>query len=225
MKKSNIAELVRYEIKNSLFIQELLKEGLVNHSALARKTLPSIKKQNKNATFDSVLIAVKRFIPELEKESISVELSKIIANSELIMKNDIVEITTVRTSDIFDWITKFSNKIRWDLGEIFFIIQGSGEITFILDKKNRAYFSKLKNFLIQEEDDLALISIREKADKIFSKEVPGYLSLLTTILNDHNINIVEIASTHNQMIFIIKEKDLTKAYDILSNLIKYHRAK
>ena len=160
MKTSPTSELVKNELKGSMFINELLKENLINHSSLARKLLPKIKKQNTKATFESVLITIKRYSSSLPKQKISNELKKIIADSELLMKNDIVELTIERTPTIFQFFNDLSKEIRWDLGEIFFIIQGSGEITLIMDKKNQEKFKKLKPSVIEKRENMALISIR-----------------------------------------------------------------
>jgi len=222
MEKSPTADLVRQEIKKNLFVEELLKENLINHSSLARKMLPEIKKINPKATFDSVLIAIKRQVMVLPKTKLVPELKDIIGSSELLMKNEILEITVERNPALFLFLNDLAKSIRWDLGEVFFVVQGSGEITLIIDAKNQEKFSKIKSQIIETRKKLAFISVRESSKK-YSKEVKGYLSFLTNKLTENDINIVEIASTHKQVIFIIEEKDLIKAYGVFNELIKAFR--
>ncbi|MBA3063997.1 ACT domain-containing protein, partial [Candidatus Woesearchaeota archaeon] len=59
--------------------------------------------------------------------------------------------------------------------------------------------------------------------KAYSKNVHGFLALLTSALSDNNVNIYDISSTYKQIIFVIEEKYLTKAYETLNKLILQHQ--
>jgi aspartokinase len=221
MEEKTTAELVKEEIKSSLYINEILKKGLVNYSALVRMLLPKIQKINKKANFQSVLIAIQRYHDEIKLEKSDEGIGKILKEAELIMKNHIVSLTIERTKQAMNLINKVSQTIRWDLGDIMFFIQGSGEITLILDKKNAGKFTNLGKKIIDKRENLAIISIKEAP--AYSKDTKGYLALLCSTLADNNINILDIASTHAQIIFIIDEKDLSKAYETLNRLIEHYK--
>jgi len=53
-----------------------------------------------------------------------------------------------------------------------------------------------------------------------SVETMGFFYLVTRTLNWENINIIDIVSTFTEMTFIIKEKDTSRAFEVLSKLIK-----
>lgn len=220
------AELVREEIKSSLFLNETLKKGLINYSALVRLLLPKIQLKNKKANFQSVLIAIQRYYDEHKEKSDKDILGELLKDSELIMKNRIYSLTIERTKPAMSLINKVSQEIRWDMGDIMFFIQGSAEITIIIDEKNKKKFDCLGKKIIEKKANLSLLSLREVGETTsYSKDVPGFLSALTSTLSDNSINVIDIASTYRQIIFVLDEKDLTRAYESLDKLIKHYNTK
>ncbi len=219
--EKSTSELAKEEIMSSLYINEVLKRGMINFSALARDILPRIKCKNKKANFASVLIAIQRYYDNNKSQDNKNVLLKLLKNSELIMKNKICSLTLERTKPVMSLINKISQQIRWDMGDIMFFIQGSSEITVVADKKNEKLFLRLGNKIIEKKENLALLSLRETEETSpYSKDIPGFLAILTNTLSDNNINIIDIASTYKQIIFILNEKDLMKSYSALDRLIK-----
>ena len=139
------------------------------------------------------------------------------------MKTKIITLSYERNKKIMNTLNEISKEIRWDAGDIMYFIQGTSEVTVILDEKNEKKFDKLKSQLLEKKDNLATLSVREPESLIYSKEIPGFLALLTSTLADNQINIYECATTFKQEIFVIHEKDLTKAYDSLTGLIEYYK--
>ena len=215
------SELVKEEIRSSLYINEVLKRGMINFSALTRELLPKIKRKNKKANFASVLIAIQRYYEDNKSQNDKSPLIDLLKNSELIMKNKVCSLTLERTKPVMTLINKISQEIRWDMGDILFFIQGSSEITVVADKKNEKLFLSLGNKIIEKKENLALLSLRETEEiNSYSKDIPGFLAILTNTLSDNGINIIDIASTYKQIIFILEEKQLIKAYSALERLIK-----
>ena len=220
------SQLVKEEINSSIFVLESLKNGIINYSELARQILPKIKGKNNKANFQSVLIAIQRYYDEIKKQESFDIYSDILKDSELIMKNNIVDIALERTKKVIGHINEISKEIRWDMGDIMFVTQGTGEITLIIDKKNLKKFDKLKTSILEKNEGLAILSLREPEDlSSYSKGASGFLALLTTSLADKGINIVELETTYKQTIFVINEKDLSNAYETLSKLIGHYKNK
>lgn len=218
------AELVREAIKSSLFINETLKNGLINYSALTRVLLPKIQEKNPKANFQSVLITIQRYYDEVKGKKIVKEFKEILKDSELLMKNQIVSITFERNKFVIDKINKISKNIRWDMGDILFFTQGNSEITLVIDKKNKLKLNIIKEYILEEKDNFSILSLREPEKlKAYSKNVQGFLALLTSALSDSHVNIYDISSTYKQIIFVIEEKYLTKAYETLNKLILQHQ--
>jgi hypothetical protein len=218
------AGLVKEEVMSSIFLAESLKKGIINYSELARQLLPKIKTQNNKANFSSVLIALQRLYEEVKHEKQESSFKEILRGSELIMKTNIVDLTLERTKEVTKLVSEISKEIRWDMGDVMFIIQGTSEITVILDKKNLKRFDRVKNRIIETREDLAMLSLREPEElSSYSKGIVGFLAFLTSSLADKKINIWEAATTYKQNIFIISESDLAKAYETFKNLIEFYK--
>ncbi|MBU4070419.1 MAG: ACT domain-containing protein, partial [Nanoarchaeota archaeon] len=197
---------------------------LINYSALTRVLLPKIQEKNPKANFQSVLITIQRYYDEVKGKKIVKEFKEILKDSELLMKNQIVSITFERNKFVMDKINKISKNIRWDMGDILFFTQGNSEITLVIDKKNKLKLNIIKEYILEEKDNLSILSLREPEKlKAYSKNVQGFLALLTSALSDSHVNIYDISSTYKQIIFVIEEKYLTKAYETLNKLILQHQ--
>jgi hypothetical protein len=219
------AQLVKDEIYSSIFLLESLKKGIINYSELARQLLPKIKEQNKKANISSIIISLQRLYEEIKNEKRENSFKEILENSELIMKTNIVDLTLERTKEVTKIVSEISKEIKWDIGDVMFIIQGTSEITVILDKKNLKKFDRVRGKIIEIKENLAMLSLREPEDlSSYSKGVVGFLAFLTSALSDKNINIWEAATTYKQNIFIISEEDLPKAYEILKKLIDHYKS-
>ena len=220
-------DLVKYELERDLYLLEVLKDGLVNVSALARKFLPIIQQENPKATIESVSIAIKRYVDSTKKQKISQAVARIIANSQLSTKNDVAHITFHRNDYVIQQINEISRNIKWDNDEIFFINQGSGEVTVILDKKNKKLLNKCNRHKIESTENLTVISVREifKEGVEKSIDIPGIYAYFVNQLARRSINIVSVISTYSQITFAVKNKDFVKAYETLQGCIEYFRNK
>lgn len=227
MEKSNTAEFVREEIEKDIFLSNLLSKGLINNSALARELLVSVKKKNPKATLESVTISIQRYAQGLKKGEVEKALSEQIANSQVSLKNDIVHATFYRNNIVSNSINEIAKNIRWDLDEILFINQGSGEITIVFDKKNKSLFKNILSKAVEVRENSAIISIKEtnQKDMTPSIEVPGLYAYFITQVSTNGINILDIISTKSQITLVINENDLTKSYETINDCIKHFRKK
>jgi hypothetical protein len=218
-------DLVKPILENDLYLLELLKEDLVNYSALARKILPAIKKENPKSTEESVSIAVRRYVAGEKSKQLVKSVKSIISRSQLSTKNDVIHLTFRRDDAILAKILDVSKKIKWNEGETFFFNQGLGEVTIIIDQKYRKLFDDCRKFLIEDSKDLCIISIKENMEDNEKKsiDVPGVYSYFIGQLSRKSVNIIEIVSTYTQLSLILKSEDLLRAYSILEDSIRYFR--
>jgi len=218
------ADLVREELEKDIFIQYPLSKNIINHSSLARLLLPKIRKKNPKATIESITVSIARYSNKTNVK-IENELKNQISNSQISMKNDIVHTTFPRNNSISIFINKVANKIKWDLDEILFINQGSGEITIVFDKKNKNLFEDIVSQSIEIRDNSAILSIREAniKNQTPSIEVPGLYAYFINQISRNGVNLLDIISTKSQITFVINENDLTKCYNIINECIKHYR--
>lgn len=227
MEESNTAQIVREEIDKDIFLQNSLSKGLINNSALARLLLPKVKSKNPKATLESVTIGISRYSTKLNQIKLENDLINQISNSQVSLKNDIIHVTFPMENLIVNEINNISKKIRWDLDEILFINQGSGEITIVFDKKNKSLFKKILFRAVEIREDSAILSIRESKIKGMkpSIDVPGLYAYFLNQISSNGINILDVVSTRSQITFVVHESDLTKTYEIINSCIKHFRKK
>jgi len=222
MKKSNITDIVREELDSKPFIKEALLSGIVNYSALARELLPIVKEKNKRTTQEAVLIAIQRYLKDLKGEKPSEAIRKVLAGSTLSMKGDIVDMSLARKQSVIKVIHEVLKDIKWDEGEVLFLIQGATEIGVITDRKNMSkIIDQLDRMdIFSMKTDFASISMKEPIE---GAETPGLYSIRFDALSKNGINVYDVVSTPREVILILDKKDAPKAYQILDGIIEKAR--
>jgi hypothetical protein len=162
---------------------------------------------------------------DLDHAAIKKNLAKIIANSQLSIKDDITHVTFSRTDRIVAAINEITKNIAWDPDQVFFINQGGGEITLILDREKRSLFLNILPQAIEIREKAAVIRIREsKAEDIVPGiEVPGLFAYFIDQVSGVRVNILDIISTRSTLTLVIAEEDLMRAYSALSECIQHLR--
>jgi len=219
------SDLVKKAIGHELFLLEVLKDDLVNISALSRTLLPLIQKENPKATLESVSIAIKRYVEKEKKKTVSKAVREIIANSRLSSKNDVCHITFRRNDPIVKRISEISQSINWNDEEIFFVNQGPGEITIIIDKKNEHLLKDCKRYQIEQTKNLTIISVKETIDTALHRgiDVPGVYAYFMNQLARNSINVISVISTYSQITVAVKNKEFLQAYRTLQEAIDFFR--
>jgi serine/threonine protein kinase len=166
-------------------------------------------------------------ILDLDHAAIDKNLAKIIAYSQLSTKDDIVRVTFSRTDQIVNVINEIMKNLLWNPDEVLFINQGGGEITLILDREHKALFQNILPQAMEIREKLAVIRIREpKAeDIVHGIDVPGLYAFFINQISKININILDIMSPGSNLMLVIAEQDVMRAYATLSHSIQYFRNK
>ena len=69
-----------------------------------------------------------------------------------------------------------------------------------------------KDRVIKITDNLAEVNLKSPKDL---EQVPGVIAYLTSLLADKGINIIETMSTWTDTLFVLDEKDIGKAMEVL----------
>jgi aspartokinase len=98
-------------------------------------------------------------------------------------------------------------------------ILGTEALTIITEENNVEFIvtSLGKEHVIKTRRGLAEVAV-VCPPKI--EVTPGVVTHLSSILSHNGINVVEMASCYTDVIFIVDEKDMTRAYEILSRGFK-----
>jgi aspartokinase len=215
-----IAHIVEKRIEERPFIQEALARGIINNAALAEELMPDVEKElKKHVKFSAVNMAIRRLS---EKLSISfINRTKFDKSANITLRSSLVAFDIYKGTDIQIYLKKIYELINLNSGDFLTITQGLNEVFVISNKKYEKKILELipNKYIKTSYKDLTSLTIHIPKSSV---EVPGLFYLATRALLWKNVNIIDIISTVTEMTFIIDEKETTKAFEALNELIKQH---
>jgi len=213
-REKSIAQITKEYIEGHPSIRDCIRYDIVNFSALSRKIMDEMEIRNEEA----VLVACRRYAEERRHPVREAEIRDVLKNSRIEMRTKI-SIVTARN----DWLVlaNLENAVKGLLTKktILQVIQGANAITIITDEDIADRVAGIigKENVLKTRRDLAEVVLRSP-EKI--AETSGVLSFLLSSLSERGVNAVEVVSCYTDSIFIVEEKDMMKAYNILSGCIK-----
>jgi hypothetical protein len=212
-----ISQVVKKIIDARPTLQESLIEGIISYANLAEHLHERIEKEmDKPVKTAAIVMALRRHAEKIQKKAPPAKAFKL--TSEIIMKTGLGDLTIVKTPSAVVKMQKLHDLVDHDKGESLNIIQGNYEITVVIPQK---YMKKVREILkgekiVNEEKDL--VSLTLTLTKEFFT-TPGIIALASRKLSWENINIFENISTMTELIFIISEKDATRAYTAFKEMM------
>jgi hypothetical protein len=212
--EKSIAQITREYIERRPSIKDCISHDIINYSALSRKVMNELNIKNEEA----VLAACIRYANETKSRIRETEILGVLRNSRIEMRTKIAIITARN-----DWLVLASleNAVRGLLTKktAMQVIQSANAITIITDED---IVNKVVD-VIGEEDTLR---IRTKLAEVMLRspeniaDISGILSYISSSLSEQGINIVEAVSCYTDSIFVVEEKNIMKAYTILSKCME-----
>lgn len=191
-----ISELVWLYIKRRPFLKEILREGIANYSALARKICKEAfgNLDQKNAVKMALVRLSKRM---LEKEAdLEGRILAVLQDSSISILSKVAVVITTKEID----------------AQSLSAVEGKGFFTYILEEKELKKIRKSKSILLTKTN-LNLITIHSSPEL---EDVPGVISHVLNALASEGINVVEFVSCYTDTLLVIRQADTTRAYEILS---------
>jgi len=210
-----IAHLVKKHIDCMPFLQEAMFKEIISYGNLADELQPAIEKElGKKVKTSAVIMALRRYAESLK----FTKKKKFDFSSEIIMRTGLIDIAVLKSLNLFGILDKIYKIVDYEKGELLNIIQGTNEVAIITNNK---YEKKVIDILKDEkiinvEKNLVSISMSYPQEFIHT---PGIIFAVVRKLSWENINIYEIVSTFTELTFIINKKDLTRAYNVLNEVV------
>jgi hypothetical protein len=193
------SELVWLYIKQRPFLKEVLRQGVVNYSALARRisadAFGSKKRQN---AVKMALIRLGGRMDEVESD-LEARILSVLKRSSMVMKTKVAVVISKRE---LEGIHPLSN------------VKSGRHITYIIEQKELEKIHP--KALWKREENLNLIIIESPEDV---EEVPGVISYILGSLASEGINIVEFISCYTDTLLVVRQADTERAYRILSSIM------
>ena len=216
-----VAEAVREVLKTYPYLNEFLQEGIINASALARKIAPAVKGMTglRKVQHEAIMVSILRYASELKGET-AAAVMKVVAESTLTVKTDMMYLNVQKTVSNLKALEEFYPKIRWSDGDIFFIVQGISEILVVVDRKNyQPLLKKLGDREARLQYKSTAIVILHSPAAAAGPGLPGLIAYVTTPISKAGISI-EILTMSRDTIILVEESDLTRAFNILKEMIE-----
>ena len=196
--EQKVSELVWLYIKRRPFIKELVREGIINNSALARKICNEIYGDERKV--QAVKMAIIRASKKLKEaqEDLEYRVLSLLKNSSLSIRTKVVVATSSKRLNI-DSITYAKSRYY----------------TYVAPESELSKIKKLDVHRIEENLDLIVINSSEEIE-----ETPGVVSLLLRALALEGINVCEIISCYTDTMIVVRQADTAKAYEVLMSLLK-----
>ncbi|HLD87405.1 MAG TPA: hypothetical protein VJB12_05055 [Candidatus Nanoarchaeia archaeon] len=192
-------------------IKDCLKRGLVNYSALSREIAKEYSLDLKK-DFDALLIAARRFRAKVKFEKSSQDkILSVLKQSRIEIKNRIVAyVLEKNTPDRV--LLDLEHKVK-KANETFHLIEGASAITLItVGDFSKDIKGPLKPYILRENLDLVEVVLKSPKE---IETTSGIIAHLYSLLGENDVNILETMSCWTDTLFVIHEKDLTKAMELL----------
>ena len=211
------ADVTRDYVDQRPSIREALREDLLNYTALARMLQTERGLRNEEAA----TIACRRYQRDLARETPATHaILQILAGSRLQVHG---RVALVRVRDDAAVIDRILEVARAGLPPkaprpVFQMFQGTRATTVLCDE---GFLSTLlpeipARLRVGVERGLGVIAFRSRPEVA---ETPGVLSFIVDALFRRGINCLETVSVHTDSIFVFRDRDLIRAYQVLSALV------
>ncbi len=207
-----VSQKLEEYIENSPSVKDCLSMGLINHSALARKFCDD-SGLKKNSYFDAALISSRRYQEKIKLTKTSEsKILVLLKSSKLLLKTKMAAIVIsnkIQFSAILSFVKELGKQ-----DEEFHLIQGPSSMTLICSDEFMDLAKKsFGHFLISKKKKLVELSLKSGKDL---EELPGVMQYLYTKFGQNGINIVETMSSWTDTLFVVDEKDSSRAMQLLS---------
>ncbi|MDO8643288.1 MAG: hypothetical protein Q7R76_06980 [Candidatus Woesearchaeota archaeon] len=212
-----VSHLVKKIIAERPNLQEAILENIVSFANLAEHLQPRIERElGTGVQTQSIVMALRRHAEELNGRVSAPRSFRLV--SEIIMKTNLCDITLVKTPSAVEKIRTLHSLIDVHKGETLNAIYGNYEVTLVLPQKHLDAAKKIlkSEKILNTATNLVALTLSMTKDFFTT---PGVLALATRKLAWENINICENISTMTELIFIIAEKDATRAYNVFQELM------
>ncbi|MGE0087904.1 MAG: aspartate kinase [Bacteroidales bacterium] len=213
-----ISQAVETIINQRVFILDLLNEGLVNYSALAKNIKPDLESMlNKKVNEGAIVMSLRRFF-SANKIQNTAKLEKLVKKlGDIIVRSNLADYTFKNSDTLLKKQKKLIAILSAKKDFFYTLSQGVYETTFVLSdiasKEIPDIFEGEK--LISYNSGLSSITIKLPAE---NTEQPGLYYYIFKRIAWEGINVLEVISTTNEFTLILKDKDIDRAFSVIKRL-------
>ena len=207
------ARLVREWINARPVVVEALREGIANHSALARHIARDLGSEK----LPAIVAACRRFPARGDGGFGDRTVRRLLSKSRIETRTKVATITVTQGMDVLQRLGDVVEEIL-DENLLCRLIQVSRGTVILVDEDSVARFlRKLReNQIIAVHRGLVELAVTSPAT---IEETAGLLARLASVLATRGINIVQAMSCYTDTIFVLDRNDMTAAIAALADVL------
>ncbi|HXQ93649.1 MAG TPA: hypothetical protein VN864_00550 [Thermoplasmata archaeon] len=211
------ADATRQYIDEHPSIREALRDDLVNYTALARR----IEAETGVTSEEAVTVAVRRYQRGLSLEDPSLERVRALVRESRLEVHARVAIVRLRDDwEVVDDLLSLGRRVLTEAPgrRLFEILIGTRAITVLCEETLLAEVKSTvpARLLLGIERGLSVLAFRSRPEVA---EIPGVLAYMVEALFRAGINCLETVSVHTDSLFLFRERDSIRAFQVLSTLV------
>jgi hypothetical protein len=211
------ADATRQYIDEHPSVREALRDDLVNYTALARR----VEAETGVTSEEAVTVAVRRYQRGLATEGPSLQRVRTLVGESRLEVHARVAIVRLRDDwDVVDALLALGRRLLDEAAgrRLFEIIIGTRAITVLCEESLLAEIRPVipAKLILGTERGLAALAFRSRPEVA---EIPGVLAYIAEALFRAGINCLETVSVHTDSLFVFRDKDAIRAYQVLSTLV------
>lgn len=214
----SLSKLIEEEVNTSPFLREMMSEGLINTSALARKIKPNLEKSLEKKLKDSTVVMAINRLPLGKNESIEKKMMSFINDiGDLVVRSNLVKYNFENYKGIAKNQSGFLEQTETISDSFYTVSRGINETTIIINAQLKPTLERSLEVkhLLSKTEHLSAITLKLPT---YNTEIEGVYYYLLKELAWKNISLEEVISTTNEFTIVVKSKFISQAFDVLANL-------
>lgn len=208
-----IADIVEAHVLATPFLEQALADGLINHSALARRLRPAVQKALLRPVSEAaIMMAIRRAVPARTKPQKAAALGEVTVRSNLTaITYQASPQTGAKVRRLFDRLTRRSGQFltyTQGVSEVMVVVSAAAEETAAQAMEGEHQVARLHN--------LAAIVIRLAPSTV---RRPGVYYGILKRLAWRNLNVIDVVSTYTEFTIVVEHAQVDRAFSALRETI------
>jgi hypothetical protein len=212
-----VQHLVKKELDHNPVLLDLLKEGLLNITAVAEKIAPGVEGElRKKVKTSAVSMAIRRYVDELSPKKFH---WRVPTDMEVSTRSQVYEVAIERTPEVPVILKSLYKEVDREKGQFISVIEGNYEFVVFTNqaKKQQIRMALHGQRITSETENLAYVSVNWKRE---TKDIPGIYYLITRALAFRGISIQSFHTIGSEMILFFKEDALMEAHRTIADIFR-----
>ena len=211
-----VARTVERIVKQRPFLEEALRQGIVNNAALAEQLIPQIETEERSKVkFSAVNMALRRLSERLSAHP----LTRVkFETSDITIKSGLAVITAHNDAKTRKDLRVLYDMVDFARGDFITITQGVHEIMIITnDRYANRVVQSLKSSYRKMIRDVNSVTVRLPPKAV---DTPGVLYILTRALVWADVNVIDVVSTFTELTYVVRDADATRTFEALKDVMQ-----